>query len=1433
MIEPSRVPPAPTKVRLKTADGRMVGTDRSVWVYRTVPLAPVIDAKSPADRLLAGEPLLAAYEEVAAMTSVRMGRRAMSKGEYRETHALLVNIPMQYKPAPDDPLAGYLKRNYRMRYTDRRMLVFGVRLRDRIGSGDLRTTAENFATSMITGVTPLSDFDDDYAKVSAALDRAGLRAPTTDEMRLADAWWNFGTTPDTPYLIHADHLHFFTSVEGMRLAQRMGPTDCDRWDEDQVIPGEHAITFAAVRDLELPFKQVTDPAVTWASHLVAGRSRVVSIRGLVEPSRVTRGELRRQRKRYIEDIQGRYEQGKMELAEQQEMLALLEQIEGFYSGGDVPPTLTEASIVVGIDGRGMDLDQAVPSWSPAKLSLLGFRQEGALQETMLCSNIRANNYLMDLPTQTVAYSGLPGLSVVGDPGGALVGFTETDRQPARVSPTAASTGDAAPLMVIPGATGSGKASHTSTIVPTPTGVTTMGALKVGDQVIGRDGKPCRVTWVSPIEEKPRSYRITFSDGQQIEADFDHQWVVSSFKERNAPRRPKHVAALERWDGAQALIEQMEALALRVGHAEREVTLHDLHALLSEQVPGVPWNGAVSLRASLDMVECPFRTEVRSVPRTVPGEIRKADPVKVYPVREALETLIATWSNLTGGNAARWGATAARKAGAASKALAETCDDQSETTAGIVALLNQHGADLPAGRGSANAIARILNKAGLAARIERREVVVPIPERTDRTTTREVRLYDLEIAIKALAIRLRQQYGDRPTTEAGERVMTTGEMLAEGIRLAQGHTNFAVRIAAPLDLPEADLPVDPYILGAWLGDGSTGNAQFTQSDAAVSDGMSDMEHLIEQAIVGGYDAEKSTSVTGQIVNVRGLKVALRQAGVLHDKHIPMAYLRASIQQRLALLQGLMDTDGSVDLRGSCELSLSDRRLASDALDLIRSLGIKASITWDQPAGYRNQAGEYIECKRRHRIHFTPEIPVFRLPRKVERQTAVLATGARETNRWNYITSVEPIAPVPMRCISVDSPDATYLVDGYVPTHNTMLGLKLCTEWAQMNAPVIVVDPKQDSDFSDVVEAHGGQVVSLDELTKADGVFDPLRFAGSKQVGIELAASMLMQINPWGSEIERARMEVPVQRAIAHGVERGATCTGQALLIAQAELPDLPPELVARVMDAAKSSVLFRACVGVDPHTAPLSVADGITLIKVGKTHLELPEPGQAPEGITQRTTVALIRMMVFGSAMALTGRNGVLVLDEAWTFLSGTGGRTAIERLGRLARSQRVLPVLLTQRVTDFVDAGLAGYISRGFILPLSDPAEALAACTLFNLDPSTERIGRITAKATIGSGTDIHGAPNWTSMRALRDPSGRVLRGTIAIYVDLAGRAVPVEVVLPPEFLELASTNPDDVRRREARKAEQAKQAGSQAVGDQHRPPLPQTGGDPRDPFAA
>ena len=186
-----------------------------------------------------------------------------------------------------------------------------------------------------------------------------------------------------------------------------------------------------------------------------------------------------------------------------------------------------------------------------------------------------------------------------------------------------------------------------------------------------------------------------------------------------------------------------------------------------------------------------------------------------------------------------------------------------------------------------------------------------------------------------------------------------------------------------------------------------------------------------------------------------------------------------------------------------------------------------------------------------------------------------------------------------------------------------------------------------------------------------------------------------------------------------------------------------------------------------------------------------------------------------------------MLDEAWVFLGA--GRSEVERLGRLARSQQVLPMLFTQRVSDAINAGLAGYISRGIIGPIEDVGEAYAACELFNIEPTQERIARITAKAEMGS-MDGGTAPNWNSMRALiqRDfRTGAVMkvhRGTIGIYADLSGRAIPVEITIPAAVLALASTNPEDIRRREEANRAAVLEAASKGFSEAVSDPMPTAG---------
>jgi hypothetical protein len=381
----------------------------------------------------------------------------------------------------------------------------------------------------------------------------------------------------------------------------------------------------------------------------------------------------------------------------------------------------------------------------------------------------------------------------------------------------------------------------------------------------------------------------------------------------------------------------------------------------------------------------------------------------------------------------------------------------------------------------------------------------------------------------------------------------------------------------------------------------------------------------------------------------------------------------------------------------------------------------------------------------------------------------------------------------------------LTVGQTGSGKSLLMLWLAAQFSQIPAitysgkkiktPVVIIDPKPTSDHSPTVERFGGTTYSLDSILEADGPLDPLRFSQDPESSLNTASLVLLTVNPWGSRA--LDMETPLAYALSYGVKNGAGCIGDALRISLRD-GKATNDLVDPVFRLAESFPQFRACVGMDSRRPPLSVAEGITLIKVGNTSLNLPDPTQPQSEYTQpqRISVALVQMMVFGSANAVAQRSGVVMLDEAWTFL--TDGRRQLDALARLARSQGVLPMLFTQKVTDALNAGLAGSISRGFILPIEETEEAIAACELFKLEPTPERIRRITARATLNANSSsIYGEPNFESMRALYNPATRaVMRGTIALYCDIAGRAVPVEIALPPDFLEIASTRPEDVRRR-------------------------------------
>jgi replicative DNA helicase len=341
-------------------------------------------------------------------------------------------------------------------------------------------------------------------------------------------------------------------------------------------------------------------------------------------------------------------------------------------------------------------------------------------------------------------------------------------------------------------------------------------------------------------------------------------------------------------------------------------------------------------------------------------------------------------------------------------------------------------------------------------------------------------------LRELPDRMARPVGSSQAAEHQE-VVTTEE-LAKSLRCASAdrRLNHAVRIAAPFELPERELLFPPYTLGAWLGDGHSKQARITSADhelieeirretirvEALGDQLYALR-LPEPALIGERACvvcgEVFTPATSQVKTcgrscggrarlvsdpiqatcpdcgerssglrrcqscqrrhgtVQGI---LKTLGVWGNKHIPAEYLRSSVEQRRALLAGLLDTDGYINRNGVVQFAVTSRRLAFDVLELVHSLGHRARVTTKRVKG-RSEASSTSYC-----ITFTPRDPVFRLQRKLERQRLGKGPTAR------MVVDVRPVASVPVRCVEVDAEDHLYLAGrACIPTHNSTLGLDI--------------------------------------------------------------------------------------------------------------------------------------------------------------------------------------------------------------------------------------------------------------------------------------------------------------------------------------------------------------------------------------------------------
>lgn len=282
------------------------------------------------------------------------------------------------------------------------------------------------------------------------------------------------------------------------------------------------------------------------------------------------------------------------------------------------------------------------------------------------------------------------------------------------------------------------------------------------------------------------------------------------------------------------------------------------------------------------------------------------------------------------------------------------------------------------------------------------------------------------------------------------VMTTRQLVDFGLRWRNGNRGedsfWYIPLTAPVRFAPVELPLDPYLLGVILGDGS-----LTEGGSVTV--CTDTE-IIQQAGLRLLRPHATCEYVsyGSLPGAAATMCALGLEGKRSwEKFVPEPYLRGTPEQRLALIQGLLDTDGSPIATGGVEFSSTAEALADAVVDLARSLGGVA--TKARPRVTQHQNGEGRPSWRVN-VKLPPRFDPFRLQRK-------LARWVRPSKYLpiRKIESAEVEGMEPATCIKVAAADSLYLTRDYVVTHNTLSTLTALSilYMTDVSEPTLIVGP----------------------------------------------------------------------------------------------------------------------------------------------------------------------------------------------------------------------------------------------------------------------------------------------------------------------------------------------------------------------------------------
>lgn len=327
-------------------------------------------------------------------------------------------------------------------------------------------------------------------------------------------------------------------------------------------------------------------------------------------------------------------------------------------------------------------------------------------------------------------------------------------------------------------------------------------------------------------------------------------------------------------------------------------------------------------------------------------------------------------------------------------------------------------------------------------------------------------------------------GESRAGKAAPRIMTTLQLMDQ---MARNKGTFKVRLPEMVEKPNANLPIDPYVLGCFLGDGLLGKgmrltfcnealdvierikARLPKELALVQNGPRPIDYSLQFS----PEHSKAGRLPGGSYSTNPYKAAFKAMGLNEcrawEKFIPSVYKDASVDQRLEVLRGLMDTDGEVSAGRRLNFYTSSPQLAADVQELVWSLGGYAKIH-DKQTHFLGTDGKTKAGRPSYRVAISHPNPRLFLTH----QARLARLDGRNTfrNRSSSglaITSIEYVRDAEAQCIAIDHHDHLYITDNYVVTHNTRFLELIASMAIKLGYVVISIDPKGDVDYDKTLKA----------------------------------------------------------------------------------------------------------------------------------------------------------------------------------------------------------------------------------------------------------------------------------------------------------------------------------------------------------------------------